>query len=148
MGGAVDDGLRVELTQQGRRYELTARRVADGLLEIEVSGRDADGDAVGVLSGALPGSDVGLLADLVELLRVRCGQTDEGQVSVVEQQRLTHADAYRGWTIEQDEKLRQLACRPDASVKGLAAALQRSEGAIRSRLRRLRIDKLPHQAQA
>ncbi|WP_186403854.1 hypothetical protein [[Actinomadura] parvosata] len=144
----MDDGLRVELTRQGRRYELSARRVADGRLELEVKGGGADGDAVAVLSGALPLADVGLLADLVELLRVRCGQADEGRGSVVEQQRLTHADAYRGWTAEQDEKLRQLACRPDASVKGLAAALQRSEGAIRSRLRRLRIDTLPHQAEA
>ncbi|MGW3352626.1 hypothetical protein ACWDA3_55845 [Nonomuraea rubra] len=147
MGDASDDVLRVELTQHGRRYELTAHRVADGRLEVEVRGGDAGGDSVAVLSDSLPVTDVGLLADLFELMRARCGQADEGRVSVVEQQRLAHAEAYRGWTAEQDERLQELACRPDASVKGLAAALHRSEGAIRSRLRRLRIDELPHQAQ-
>uniref|UniRef100_UPI003F4918D5 hypothetical protein n=1 Tax=Nonomuraea sp. CA-252377 TaxID=3240003 RepID=UPI003F4918D5 len=151
-GGAVDDGsddvVCVRLMQRGRRYELVARPLVDGRLAIEVSGGAADGDPVAVLSGSLPAADLGLLADLVGFLRARCGQEDNGQISVVEQQRLTHADAYRGWSAEQDERLRQLAGRPDASVKGLAAALQRSEGAIRSRLRRLRIDKLPHQAPA
>jgi hypothetical protein len=146
-GGAVDDGsddvVRVRLMQRGRRYELVARQLVDDRLAIEVSGGAADGDPVAVLSGSLPAADLGLLADLVGFLRARCGQEDNGQISVVEQQRLTHADAYRGWTAEQDEKLRQLACRPDASVKGLAAALHR-----RSRLRRLRIDKLPYQAPA
>ncbi|MFD0480665.1 hypothetical protein ACFQ0B_80480 [Nonomuraea thailandensis] len=128
MDGGSDNALRVQLTQHGRCYELSASGLADGRLAIEVNGSDADGAPLAVLSGSLPAADLGLLADLMELVRARRGQAGGSRISVVEQQRLEHAEAYCGWTDEQDEKLQQLAGRPDASVKVLAAALDRSEG--------------------
>ncbi|WP_344496034.1 hypothetical protein [Nonomuraea monospora] len=145
MDGTSGNALRIQLTQHGRCYELAARQLTDGRLAIEVNGSDADGAPVAALSGSLPVSDLSLLVDLIKLMRARGGQAGEGQISVVEQQRLAHAEAHRGWTDEQDERLRRLACQPDASVKTLAVALLRSEGAIRSRLRRLRIDELPRE---
>ncbi|GAA1662457.1 hypothetical protein GCM10009733_070110 [Nonomuraea maheshkhaliensis] len=138
LDSASDDALRLQLTQRGQRYVLTARRTADGGLQIELNGRDADGGQVAELSGHLPAADLGLLVDLVKLLKGRCGQGNESTGSLVEQQKLVHAAAYRGWSDEQDDELRQLASQPGASVKAIAAALERSEGAIRSRLRRLR----------
>ncbi|MEV4070742.1 hypothetical protein [Nonomuraea fuscirosea] len=138
MDKASDNLLCVELTQHDRRYVLAAGRTADGRLTIELNGRGTDGEQVADLSGSLPVTDLGSLIDLIRLLKGRCAQANESGVSLVEQQRHTHAAAYRGWTDEQDDELQQLASQPGASVKAIAAALERSEGAIRSRLRRLR----------
>ncbi|MEV0167760.1 hypothetical protein [Nonomuraea fuscirosea] len=138
MDSPSDDVLRLELTERGQRYVLAAGRTADGQLTIELNGSGTDGDQVAELSGSLPATDLGLLVDLVKLLKERCGEANKSAASPVEQQRLTHAAAYRGWTDEQDDELRQLASHPGASVKAIAATLERSEGAIRSRLRRLR----------
>lgn len=141
-GGALDSApdnvLHLRLKQHNRCYVLAARQTANGRLVIEFNGSDPDGEQVAELSGSLPAADVGLLVELVELVKGRCGQADEGGISVVERQRLAHAEAYRGWTDEQDKELQQLASQPGGSAKVIAAALERSEGAIRSRLRRLR----------
>lgn len=74
MDGGSDNALRVQLTQHGRCYELSASGLADGRLAIEVNGSDADGAPLAVLSGSLPAADLGLLADLMELVRARRGQ--------------------------------------------------------------------------
>lgn len=138
MDNPSDGVLRLELTQHGRRYVLAANRTVDGRLMIELNGSGADGEQVAELSGSVPATDLGLLVDLVDLLKGRCGEENKSATSLVDQQRLEHAAAYHGWTDEQDDELQRLASQPGGTVKVIAAALGRSEGAIRSRLRRLR----------
>jgi len=49
-----------------------------------------------------------------------------------------HPQAYRPWSLEDDEKLETLFCE-GKSVKELASTFERNEGAIRSRIKKLEL---------
>lgn len=49
-----------------------------------------------------------------------------------------HPQAYQSWSLEDDEKLETLFCE-GKSVKELASILERNDGAIRSRIKKLEL---------
>ena len=58
------------------------------------------------------------------------------ELSYMNQQKRIHANAYSPWTDEAENTLRSLY-RQGKTVKELAIILQRNEGSIRSRLRKI-----------
>ena len=64
--------------------------------------------------------------------------TSEGKNYSVEEIRHDHPRAYEKWSAEEDGHLSAL-CRSGISVREIATALNRQEGAIRSRLAKLNL---------
>ena len=64
--------------------------------------------------------------------------TNEGKTYVVEEIRHDHPRAYEKWSVEEDKRLSELF-RSGTTVKEIAKALDRQEGAIRSRLAKLNL---------
>ncbi|MEV0150043.1 MULTISPECIES: SANT/Myb-like DNA-binding domain-containing protein [unclassified Nonomuraea] len=142
----MSEAVRVHLAQQDRSYEVIAQAGEDGVLSLQVSGHDADGVEIAALGGTLPVADLALLGRLINAA-VAVSDDEARHGSGVDQQKVQHSSAYVGWSEEDDRQLLQLAAEPGASVKELAAVMQRSPGAIRSRLRNKHgITKVPHPA--
>lgn len=64
--------------------------------------------------------------------------TNEGKTYVVEETRQDYPRAYEKWSDKEDGQLSEL-CRNGKSVREIAMALDRQEGAIRSRMAKLNL---------
>ena len=63
----------------------------------------------------------------------------EKSLSYMERQKLLHAKAYAPWTEEDDNRLKQLV-NDGHSIKEIASFMERNNGAIKSRMKKLGIE--------
>lgn len=131
--------VRLQAEHDGHRYELTM--AVDGeQLHIEMRGSDADGQLLLDWHTAqpVPAADLPVLAQL--LTSGVAALPGSLRAPTVQERRRTHSNSHQPWTVEDDQRLTDLAAVPGATVKDLMQAFGRSRNAISSRLNRLHIE--------
>ncbi|GGO81281.1 winged helix-turn-helix domain-containing protein [Nonomuraea cavernae] len=131
--------VRLQAEHDGHRYELTLT-VDDDRLHIEMRGNDADGQLLVDWQTAqpVPAADVPVLAQL--LTGGMAALSGNRPAPTLQERRRTHSNSHRPWTAEDDQRLKDLAAAPGATIRDLAQAFGRSRSAIRSRLERLGVE--------
>ncbi|GAA2669899.1 hypothetical protein GCM10010412_048590 [Nonomuraea recticatena] len=140
--------LHLQVNQDERTYDLQVTAVQDGY-EVEVRGADANGEQIAEMRGTLPVGDLALVLQLLTSGAAALKEPGSRSVRPLEERRIEHPNASQPWTAEDDQRLKELAALPEASIGGLAEQLGRSSGSIRARLPRVGVTReLPSRSPA
>jgi hypothetical protein len=140
--------LQLHMTNDARHYDLTVAVVEGGNLTVEMSGVDANGEQICELKGSPPAADLNLISRLLTTAATTL-KSAAPDSPTLEQRRAKYGNSHRPWTAEDDQRLRELATVPGASIRALMQKFGRSRAAIEARLARLRIDAdIPYQPPA
>ncbi|WP_188197373.1 hypothetical protein [Nonomuraea sp. SYSU D8015] len=132
--------VRLQAEQDGRRYELTLAAVDGDRVQVDLVAGDADGQLLAEWRSQqpLPSGD---LAAIAELLTSGAAALRRSGPTMAERRRV-HGNSHQPWTAEEDQRLKDLAAAPGASIPALMREFGRSRGAIRARLERLGVTQL------
>ncbi|MEU8249093.1 hypothetical protein [Nonomuraea sp. NPDC048916] len=131
--------ISVQAEHEGHRYELTMTVDGDHL-HIEMRGNDADGQLLFDWHTAQPVPAAGLPV-LTQLLTSGMAALPESlRAPTMQERRRVHSNSHLPWSAEDDQRLKDLAAAPGATIRDLTQAFGRSRGAIRSRLQRLGVE--------
>lgn len=136
--------LTVRVEAGGRAYTLTLTE-NDERHQVEVVGVDEHGQVVAELHGwtGTGSADATALSQLFAAA-VRL----EREPVTHAQRRAKHGNSHRAWSEQDDQRLRELASAPGASITALMEVFGRSRDAIRRRLEKVGInpDSVPYRA--
>ncbi|MFD1939582.1 MULTISPECIES: hypothetical protein [Nonomuraea] len=130
--------LHLQVSQGERTYDLHVTAV-DGGHQVEVTGSDANGEQIAELRGTLPKADLALVVQLLTSGAAALGKMPRTGATV-EERRQQHRNSHQPWTDEDDQRLKELAAAPGASITGLMEHFGRSRASIEARLPKVGVE--------
>ncbi|MGV9775082.1 hypothetical protein [Streptosporangium sp. NPDC003464] len=130
--------LHLSLSDGGHHYDFRAEADESGVLQVEVTGCQDDGELITQMQGTAPAAD---LAEIGRLFLAAAAATPAvARVApTVQERRLKHANSHQPWTSKEEARLAAEAAVPGVTLAQLAKSFGRSRNGIKARMEKLGI---------